>query len=144
VAQTKREIKMPTINPEILLGIGIALIALEIFMFSFYLMWLGFGFLLIGIISYFYHFDSGLIQVALSSILGVALLMLFKDKFKKYIFKNTPKSKDEFLDEAGQGVVKEGKVFYKGTFWEVEGDSPLPKEGEKINIKKVVANKVII
>ncbi len=135
---------MNTITPEILLGIGIALITLEIFMFSFYLMWLGFGFLFIGIISYFYHFNSGLIQIALSSVLGVALLIIFKDKFKKYIFKNTPKSKDEFLDEAGEGVVKEGKVFYKGTFWEVEDDSLLPQEGEKVKIKKVVANKVII
>ncbi len=135
---------MPTITPEILLGIGVALIALEIFMFSFYLMWLGLGFILIGSVSYFYHFNGGLIQIALSSILGVALLILFKDKFKQYIFKDTPKSKDEFLDEAGEGVIKEGKVFYKGTFWEVEGDSPLPSDGTKIKIKKVVANKVII
>ncbi len=135
---------MNTITPEILLGIGIALITLEIFMFSFYLMWLGFGFLFIGTISYFYHFNSGLIQIALSSVLGVALLIIFKDKFKKYIFKNTPKSKDEFLDEAGEGVIKEGKVFYKGTFWEVEDDSLLPQEGKKVKIKKVIANKVVI
>ncbi len=135
---------MLVINPEILLGIGIALITLEIFMFSFYLMWLGLGFLLIGIVSYFYTFDSGFVQLALSSILGVLLLLIFKEKFQKYIFKNTPKSKDEFLEGAGVGIVKEGRVFYKGTFWEVDGDSILPNEGEKVNIKKVLANKVII
>ncbi len=135
---------MLIVNPEILLGIGVALIALEIFMFSFYLMWLGLGFLIVGVISYFYPFESGFVQLALSSVLGVVMLFLFKEKFQKYIFKNTPKSKDEFLEEAGVGVVKEGKVFYKGTFWEVDGDSSLPNEGKKVNIKKVVANKVII
>ena len=135
---------MSVITPEILFGIGVALIALEIFVFSFYLMWLGFGFLLVGIMSYFYPFDSGFVQLAFSSILGVVLLLLFKEKFQEYVFRNTPESKDEFLDEAGKGLVKEGKVFYKGTFWEVDGNSTLPDEGEEVIIKKVVANKVII
>ncbi len=135
---------MLVITPEILLGIGVALIALEIFMFSFYFMWLGLGFLIVGVLSYFYPFENGFIQLALSSVLGVVMLLLFKEKFQEYIFKNTPKSKDEFLEEAGVGVVKEGKVFYKGTFWDVDGHSKLPDEGEDVIIKKVVANKVII
>jgi len=127
-----------------LIGIGILFISLEIFFLSFYIMWIGLGFVLVGIISFFYKFSDGYIQISLSVIVGVILLLIFKNKFKRWVFKKTPKMKDEFLEEEGIGEVREEKIYYKGTYWDYIGNGTPLKNGQKVKIKKVEGNKVYI
>ncbi len=138
---------MEPLSASILIAIGVGLIILEMFVFSFYLIWLGIGLLIVGFVSYFYIFDSVYIQLALGGVISVALLLLFKDKLKQTLFKDTPKHKDEFLediDSKSEAIVKEGMLFYKGTFWEVDGDITELQEGTKVTVKKIVGNKIKI
>ena len=107
-------------------------------------MWIGLGFILIGVISFFYKFGDGYIQISFSVIVGVILLLIFKDRFKRWVFKKTPKIKDEFLEEEGIGEVREGKIYYKGTYWDYISDKSLPKDGQEVKIKKVEGNRVYI
>jgi len=135
---------MQTLSVQVLLGLGVAFMALEIFLMTFYVIWIGLGLIVVGVISFFYSFSNGYFQLALGTLIGVILLFLFKDIVKKMLFKTTPHTKDEFLEESGIGVIKEGRVFYKGTFWDYEGTKRLPKDGTEVKVKKVIGNKVIL
>ena len=49
--------------------------------------------------------------------------------------------KDNFLDESGVGMVREGMVFYKGTFWKSDEIVGL-KEGDKVEVAGVRDGKI--
>ncbi len=72
------------INPYILLGIGIVLIAFEAMFVSFILIWFGLGFILTAFISMGYDYSDGAWQLGTVSIISLAFILLFKKKtFKK-------------------------------------------------------------
>lgn len=52
------------------------------------------------------------------------------------------KSKDDFLDESGQGVVKEGMVYFKGTLW--RADTSGLNEVQSVKVKGIQNGKIII
>ncbi|PID47737.1 MAG: nodulation protein NfeD [Proteobacteria bacterium] len=117
-----------------LLALGLLLVGLEIFVGSFYILWFGIGFLIVGIIEYFIPFSSFLYQLATA--FSIALLLLFAlQKKVKILFKTGEKEiKDDFLNEEGEGVIKEEMVFFKGTLWEYEPKDLKVKEGDRVRV----------
>lgn len=109
------------ISPMILIAIGLGLIALEALTFSFILFWFGLSFMIIGIFSYFPLFPDGLWQLSSIAIVAIALLLTLRTKAIKIFMKAKEKeNNDNFLNEKGIGIIKDGKVHYKATYWDID------------------------
>lgn len=136
------KIMLSVIDPYILLAIGVVLIAFEAIITSFILIWFGVGFLITALISVFYNFNDGMWQLAIASFLSILLLMLLRKKAFDKFFNSNEQINDNFLNEAGIGEIKNNKVFYKGTYWEIdkEVDETVFVEGEKVIITKTFKN----
>ncbi len=124
-----------------LLAAAIALVAIEIITASFVLFWFGIGFLIVSGMSYFYPFEEGMVQLAWAFSIGVILMYLLRSKFVQYVMASKEKHIDAFEGE-GEGIVQNGKIFFKGTYWEsdVEG----LREGQKVKVVKIDHGKAIL
>lgn len=140
------QIILSVIDPYILLAIGVALIAFEALIASFVLIWFGFGFILTALISYIYIFSDGLWQIAIASIFSLILLLLFRKKALESFLKSRKDISDNFLDEKGIGEIKNSKVFYKATYWDIDSsiDEKEFVEGEKVVVLKTFKNQATI
>lgn len=139
-------IMLSVFDPYILLGIGVVLIAFEAIITSFILIWFGIGFILTGLISYVYNFEDGIWQLALASIISFLLLALLRKKTFKKFLKPEESITDDFFNEKGFGEIKNQKVFYKGTYWEIDGsiDESEFIDGEKVIVTKTHKNSATI
>ena len=140
------QIILSVIDPYILLAIGVALIAFEALIASFVLIWFGFGFILAALISYVYIFSDGLWQIAIASIFSLILLLLFRKKALESFLKSRKDISDNFLDEKGIGEIKNSKVLYKATYWDIDSaiDEKEFVEGEKVVVLKTFKNQATI
>lgn len=138
--------KMLSLEPYILLAIGIILVAIEAFMVSFIVIWFGIGFIIVALISLFVTFSNGIWQLAIASLISVILLFLLRKKSLDKFLKSQVEVSDNFFDEEGIGEIKNSKVFYKGTYWEIDSDVDEKefKEGEKVIVLKVSNNQAQI
>jgi len=115
-----------------LLGFGFLLIGVEILIFSFYLFWIGLGFIMVSILSMFINFDNGLTQIAIALILGLIMLYFFKKPLEKMM---KPQSKPEIaIHKHGIGTIIDGSIKMDGTFWQTDDDLSSYKNGDKVNI----------
>lgn len=123
------------LSPLTLLAIGITLIALEAITFSFVLFWFGISFLLVAIFSLFDIYTNGLWQLSSVALIAIVLLLLLRTKIMKLFLKSKEEHNDNFLNEAGEGFIKDSKVYYKATYWSIgyEGEETF-NEGEKVNV----------
>lgn len=109
------------IAPAILIGAGIALIALESVIVSFVVIWFGIASLIVGCLSYVVLFTDGFWQLSIISIIAILLLFLLRTKAMSYLLKAKDEDyNDNTYNEKGIGVIKEGKVYYKATYWDVD------------------------
>ena len=114
------QIILSVIDPYILLAIGVALITFEAVIVSFVLVWFGVGFVLTALISYIYIFGDGIWQIATASLISLILLLLLRKKVLESFLKSKKDISDNFLDEKGIGEIKNSKVFYKATYWDID------------------------
>jgi len=130
----------------ILFAIALAFITLEMFLYSFVIIWFGLGSIIVGVLSFFYPFERAIWQLALVSIISLALLFLFRKKLLAKFLKSQKEVKDNFFDDKGIGEIKNSKVFYKGTYWEITSTINQKKfvEGEKVLVLKVANNHATI
>ena len=140
------QIILDVLDPYILLAIGVALIAFEAVIASFVLIWFGLGFILTALISYVYIFSDGLWQIAIASIFSLILLLLFRKKALESFLKSKKDISDNFFDEKGMGEIKNSKVLYKATYWDIDSsiDEKEFVEGEKVVVLKTFKNKATI
>ena len=121
-------------SPMVLMAIGIALIALEALLFSFVSFWFGVAFLLVGVSSYYVTYTDGLWQLAAISIVALVLLVTLRSKALKTFMKSKEhEHNDDFFNVSGEGVIKEGRVYFKGTYWKIESDQVF-EDGEKVKV----------
>lgn len=80
------------------------------------------------------------LQIILIAIISLVLLIIFKFFVKTEKVENYD---DDFLNTQGEGVVKNGMIYYKGSFWQTTDNLTL-KEGEIVKIEKIHNNKVKI
>lgn len=134
------------IDPYILLAIGIALIAFEAIITSFILIWFGVGFVITAAISYVYPFTDGIWQIAIASIISLVFLFLLRKKTLEKFLNSKRNISDDFFNEKGIGEIRNSKVLYKATYWDI--DSSLDEkefvEGEKVVVLKTHKNSATI
>lgn len=130
------------LSPLVLIAIGIALIAVESIFFSFILFWIGVASIIVGTYSYFDTTLDLKWQLSLIAILSLLLLILLRAKAVELFLKpKDTKQNDNFFNEPGYGVIKDGKVFYKATYWEIDpANNDTYAEGDKVFIQKVHKN----
>ncbi|TLD82059.1 hypothetical protein LS68_003420 [Helicobacter sp. MIT 05-5293] len=131
----------------ILLSIGVVLVVAEMFSGSFFLLFVGFGFVLTGILEWLIGFENlGMnpifIQTALICLISILSLIFIKPSIKRLLQKSE-EYKEDFLDEQGEGEIKQGMVYFKGTLWSFEGDRHYD-EGQKVRVKGVKNNHLIL
>lgn len=134
------------IDPYILLAIGVALVALEALIASFIVIWFGIGFLIVAIISFFFIFSAGVWQLATISLISIFLILFLRKKVVDTFSKSKIEVSDDFLNEKGIGEIKNSKVFYKGTYWEIDSNLDEKEffEGEKVLVLKTSKNMALI
>ena len=137
---------LDVIDPFILLAIGIALIAFEALIASFILIWFGVGFVVIAIVSSIYMFSDGIWQIAAASIISLLLLFLLRKKVLEKFLNSRKDISDDFLNEKGIGEIRNSKVFYKATYWDIDSniDEKEFVEGEKVVVLKTHKNTATI
>ena len=134
---------MEAISPSYLVAIGILLIGLEAVIFSFVLFFFGMGLIIVAGISYFYIFDTAIIQLALSSVIAILGAYLFRGKLLEKISKPSQEI-EERTHISGVGYIDEDMIKFDGTYWRCDNDLSGYKNGDKVEVIDVVDNKVII
>ena len=80
------------------------------------------------------------IWAVISALLAVIFFFTIRAPLKRFFI--SKKSNDDFLDESGQGVVKEGMIYFKGTLW--RADTSGLSEGQSVKVKGIQNGKIII
>ena len=135
------------LDPFLLIGLGFLLIASEMLVTAFVMLWFGLGIIIVGIISYFYSYTDGIWQLASASIIALLLLIVLRNKFVRKFLSPVDKLPEEnFLNEEGQGVIKDGKVYYKSIFWTPDNLANISdfEEGEVVDVLEALKGKVKI
>lgn len=76
----------------------------------------------------------------ISALLAVIFFFTIRAPLRRFF--TTKKSKDDFLDESGEGVVKEGMIYFKGTMW--RADTSGLREGQSVKVRGIQNGKIII
>lgn len=131
------------INWSYLLGFGIILIGIEAFLFSFFLLWIGLGFIIVALLSYGGFFHSALAQIAVALLLGLILVLLLR-KWSSELLNRTQDSSEESIHTGGIGEVYGKSIKMDGTFWRTDADLSSYKDGDKIEVIDIVDNKAVL
>lgn len=128
------------IPPYLVLAFGVLLVVAELLVGSFFILFFGLGFLVVGILCFFVNF-SWYVQILLASILSFIFLIVLKRPIKERFYASKNEVKDDFLNESGEGEIKEGMVYFKGTLWHYDGNL---KDGERVFVVGTKGNRVIL
>ena len=129
-----------------LLGAGIVIIIAEIFLGSFFLFFIGIGLCVTSALEFFVGFETfgnPFIWQAISiCVCSFVSLIVLRKPIKSW-FSRSQVYEDK-LCEGGEGEIREGMVYFKGTLWAYENTKHSFKEGDKVKVKKILDNKAII
>lgn len=128
------------ISPFIMIAIGALLCVAELMLFSFYLLFFGLAFIIVGAVNFGVAFEWPY-QILGVSALAIVLLALLKAPLKSKFMARKESFNEEFLDEAGVGEIRENMVYFKGTLWKYDGAL---KNGEKVQVLGTKGDKVIL
>ena len=128
------------ISPFIMIAIGVVLCITEFIFFSFYLLFFGIAFIVVGAINFGFGFEWSF-QILAVLVLAFILLALLKAPLKSKFMAKKESYNEEFLDEAGVGEIRENMVYFKGTLWKYDGAL---KNGEKVQVLGTKGDKVIL
>ena len=128
------------ISPFIMIAIGALLCVAELILFSFYLLFFGLAFIIVGAINFGFNFEWPY-QILGVAALAIILLVLLKAPLKSKFMAKKESFNEEFLDEAGVGEIRENMVYFKGTLWKYDGNLA---EGSKVQVRGIKGNKAIL
>lgn len=131
---------MEVIDWAYLLAFGIILIGLEALIFSFFLIWIGIGFVIVAAMTYFGFFESGTAQIAVAVSIGLVLLLALR-KWSMNLINKTQDSTEEKIHKSGVGVIDGGMIKMDGTYWQSDDDLSQYKDGDKVEVLDIVNNK---
>ncbi len=123
-----------------MIAIGALLCVAELMLFSFYLLFFGLAFIIIGAVNFGFNFEWNF-QILAVLVLAFILLALLKAPLKSKFMAKKESFNEEFLDEAGVGEIRENMVYFKGTLWKYDGSL---KNGEKVQVLGTKGDKVIL
>lgn len=124
--------------------IGVVILALELAVGSFYLLWYGLGLIVSGAVGWAIGSENWIVQGVIGLAIGLVLMVAFRKRFAEKMLGK--KIKDEFLLEEGEGVVKEGGlVEFRGTTWQYDTDKKESFEiNERVIVKPTKTNRVFV
>ena len=128
------------ISPFIMIAIGALLCVAELMLFSFYLLFFGLAFIIVGALNFGFSFEWSF-QILAVLVLAFILLALLKAPLKSKFMAKKESFNEEFLDEPGVGEIRENMVYFKGTLWKYDG---VLKNGEKVQVLGTKGDKVIL
>ena len=128
------------ISPFIMIAIGALLCVAELMLFSFYLLFFGVAFIIVGAVNFGFNFEWSF-QILAVLVLAFILLVLLKAPLKSKFMAKKESFNEEFLDEPGVGEIRENMVYFKGTLWKYDGGL---KNGEKVQVLGTKGDKVIL
>lgn len=128
------------ISPFIMIAIGALLCVAELMLFSFYLLFFGLAFIIVGAVNFGFNFEWPY-QILGVAALAIVLLALLKAPLKSKFMAKKESFNEEFLDEAGVGEIRENMVYFKGTLWKYDGNLA---EGSKVQVRGIKGNKAIL
>ena len=131
---------MEVIDWAYLLAFGIVLIGLEALVFSFFLIWIGIGFVAVAAMTYFGFFESGTAQIAVAVSIGLVLLLLLR-KWSMNFINKTQDNTEEKIHKNGVGVIDGGMIKMDGTYWQSDDDLSQYKDGDRVEVLDIVNNK---
>jgi len=123
-----------------MIAIGALLCVAELMLFSFYLLFFGVAFIIVGAINFGFNFEWPY-QILGVAALAIILLVLLKAPLKSKFMTKKESFNEEFLDEPGVGEIRENMVYFKGTLWKYDGGL---KNGEKVQVLGTKGDKVIL
>ena len=123
-----------------MIAIGALLCVAELMLFSFYLLFFGVAFIIVGAINFGFSFEWSF-QILAVLVLAFILLALLKAPLKSKFMAKKESFNEEFLDEPGVGEIRENMVYFKGTLWKYDGGL---KNGEKVQVLGTKGDKVIL
>ena len=131
---------MEVIDYSYLLAIGILMIGVEALLFSFFLVWLGMGFIIVAGLTYLGLFDNGVAQLAASVSIGLVLVFVLR-KWSMTMLNKTQDDTEEKVHKTGTGIVDKGMIKMNGTIWQSDDDLSIYKDGDKVEVVDIVNNK---
>lgn len=131
---------MEVIDWAYLLAFGIVLIGLEALIFSFFLVWIGIGFIIVALLTYFGVFESGTAQIAVAVSIGLVLLLALR-KWSMNLINKTQDNTEEKIHTGGVGVIDGGMIKMDGTYWQSDDDLSEYKDGDRVEVLDIVNNK---
>lgn len=131
---------MEAIGWAYLVAIGIVLIGIEALIFSFVLLWIGIGFLVVAVLSFFMLFESGYAQIAVAVSIGLFLVLLLR-KWSMTLVNKSEDDTEEKIHRGGIGVIDGGMIKMNGTYWQSDNDLSRYKEGDRVEVIDIVDNK---
>ncbi len=123
-----------------MIAIGALLCVAELMLFSFYLLFFGVAFIIVGAVNFGFGFEWSF-QILAVLALAFILLALLKAPLKSKFMAKKESFNEEFLDEPGVGEIRENMVYFKGTLWKYDG---VLKNGEKVQVLGTKGDKVIL
>ena len=123
-----------------LLALGIVLIGLEALIFSFVLLWIGIGFIIVALLTYMGLFESGYVQIAAAVSIGLVLVLALR-KWSMAMINKSEDSSEEQIHKSGVGVIDGGMIKMDGTYWQSDDDLSGYKDGDRVEVIDVVNNK---
>ncbi len=123
-----------------MIAIGALLCVAELMLFSFYLLFFGVAFIIVGAVNFGFNFEWPY-QILGVAALAIILLVLLKAPLKSKFMAKKESFNEEFLDEPGVGEIRENMVYFKGTLWKYDGGL---KNGEKVQVLGTKGDKVIL
>ncbi len=126
-----------------LLALGIILIGLEALIFSFVLLWIGIGFIVVSVLSYAGLFDSGYVQIAVAVSIGLVLVLALR-KWSMNLINKSADDTEEKIHRSGIGIIEGGIIKMDGTYWQSDDDLSGFKDGDKVEVVDIMNNKAKI
>jgi len=123
-----------------LLAVGIIMIGLEALIFSFFLVWLGVGFIIVAGLSYLGLFDNGIAQIAVSVSIGLILVFVLR-KWSMNMINKSEDDSEEKIHKGGTGIIDKGMIKLDGTFWQCDDDLSGYKDGDRVEVVDIVNNR---
>lgn len=115
-----------------MIAIGLVLMALELIVLNFVLIFFGCSFIIIGLINLGFKFSLEW-QLIATFLLSLVLIFALRGQLQGVFKKDKDDLNENFLDEAGVGEIKNGMIYYKGTFWKSDEIGHL-KDGDKVEV----------
>lgn len=134
---------MAPIEPTYLMAAGIFMIGLEIVLYSFFIVWIGIGLILVGALSYAVAFSDGYYQLAIAFMIGFLLAYLLRGWAMRRV-NESEDSSEEAIHKRGIGIVDHGEIRMDGTFWQTDADLSRYNDGDRVDVMDIRKNKAIL